>query len=146
MAIEEDDYIATPTVAQCYLGVAREMLRGARHLAEIDPIPSQALTLLCGHICESALKSILSFKGRSEKSLSNPPYRHSILFMWNEVGNLPASPINVQPSWVSQLDRVFNAPYIVRYPIGVHAVVCPDQEAMINGTENLVALAEEIIK
>lgn len=146
MALEEDDYVATPTDAQCFLGVAREMLRGVRHLAEIDPIPSLALTLLCGHTCECALKSILSFNGISKKSLRNSPYRHSIIFMWNEVSNLPFSFINNKPDWVSQLDRVFDAPYTVRYPIGLHAVVLPDQKAMTNGTESLVTLAEQIVK
>lgn len=146
MTLEEADYIATPTAAQSYLGIAREMLRGARHLAEIDPIPSQALTLLCGHICECSLKSILSFNGLSEESLKKRPYLHSILDMWVEVNKLTDLIVDPPQDWVSQLHRVFNAPYIVRYPMGVHAVVLPDQEAMLNGTENLVSLAAEIIK
>ncbi len=146
MSIDEADYVSKPTAAQSYLDVDREMLPGAKHLVGIDSISSQAPTFLCGHICECALKSILSFNGKSEKELKDSSIRHNILGLWNEVCNLTQELDNPPQDWVSQLSRVFNAPHVVRYAKGANFVVFSDQWAMINGTENLVSLAAQIIE
>ena len=61
---------------------AKGMLEGARPLGNIQPIPAFALTLLCGHACEAALKALLAQSGISEVILSKQPFGHSILKLW----------------------------------------------------------------
>lgn len=146
MATLKDDYIATPTEAQGYLVAARGMLEGARVLGRIDPPPAFALTLLCGHACEAALKAMLAQGGMSSSVLSKPPFGHSILKIWATVEKQFRGLPNPQPAWVGQLDRVYDAPFHLRYPLGFHGIVLPHQSAMLSGTEELVTMAERIVK
>ena len=106
-----NDYIAQPTEAQGYLVAAKGMLEGACPLGKIQPIPVFALTLLCGHACEAALKALLAQSGISEAVLSKQPYGHSILKLWQSVEQGGIALPKPQPDWVAQLDRVYDKPF-----------------------------------
>ena len=75
-------FIAKPTEAGGYLIAAQAMLEGALPLGQIKPLHSFALTLLCGHACEAALKAALAQSGISAKELCSKRYGHSILKLW----------------------------------------------------------------
>jgi hypothetical protein len=81
-AVESSDFITKPTEAQGYLVAARRMLDGAIPLGQLDAVPPFALTLLCGHACEAALKAILAKNGISANALGSKPYHHDILTLW----------------------------------------------------------------
>lgn len=146
MATLADDFIAQLTEAQGYLVAAQGMLAGALPLARVTPVPAFALTLLCGHSCEAALKAILSQSGVLAARLSKAPLGHHLLRLWKSVEDsgfqLPAP----QPPWVAQLDRVYGKPFHLRYPLGFHGIVLPNQGEMLSGTETLVSLAASVVK
>jgi hypothetical protein len=141
MVTLENVVIAKPTEAQGYLAAAQGMLAGALPLEHVQPLPAFALTLLCGHACEAALKAILAKSGITAAQLKISPYGHDILYLWNSAKSVvPAMP-DPEPDWVAQLDRVYDNPFHLRYPLGFHGIVLPNQIAMLKGTETLVALA-----
>lgn len=146
MANLDDDFIAKPTEAQGYLVAAQGMLDGALPLEHIIPLPAFALTFLCGHACEAALKAILAQSGISSADLCRRPYGHDILFLWEsargQVGSLP----HPQPDWVGQLHRVHARPFHLRYPLGFNGIILPAQAEMLSGTASLVRLAAAYVK
>jgi hypothetical protein len=82
MATLSGDFIAKPTEAQGYLVAAKGMLAGVLPLENAKPPPLLALTLLCGHSCEAALKAILAQSCIPAGYLSKAPYGHNILRLW----------------------------------------------------------------
>jgi hypothetical protein len=146
MATLADDYIARPTEAQGYLVSAQGMLAGAIPLKQITPLPVFALTLLCGHSCEAALKAILAQSGMPAAILSKAPYGHDILCLWKSAQDAGAQLLSPQPLWVTHLDCVYAKPFHLRYPLGFHGIVLPNQVEMLAGTESLVSLAESFVK
>ena len=146
MATLSDDFIAQPTEAQGYLVAAQGMLAGALPLEKLAPLPVFALTLLCGHSCEAALKAVLAQSGIPAAALSKAPYGHDILKLWTSAESKgPVFP-SPQPAWVAQLNRVYDKPFSLRYPLGFHAIVLPNQIEMLRGTESLVSLAASFVK
>jgi hypothetical protein len=137
--------ISRPTEAWGYLVAARGMLEGALPLGQIKPLPSFALTLLCGHACEAALKAALAQSGISPKKLRSR-YGHSILKLWEAVANTGVPLPAPLPGWVAQLNRVYDKPFHLRYPLGFHGIVLPDQCAMLRGTESLVKMVTPLVK
>lgn len=141
-----DDFIAQPTEAQGYLVAAQGMLAGALPLENVKPLPVFALTFLCGHSCEAALKAMLAQSGIIAADLSKAPYGHDILQLWKSTQDIIHSLPSPQPPWVAQLDRVYDKPFHLRYPLGFHAIVLPNQTEMLRGTESLVTLAAAFVK
>jgi hypothetical protein len=139
-------YIAKPSEAQGYLIAARGMLAGALPLEKITPVPAFALTLLCGHACEAALKAILAQNGISAVNLSRAPYGHHILRLWKSAESFAPTLPSPRPAWVAHLDRVYDKPFHLRYPLGFHGIALPDQMAMLRGTESVVSLATSCVK
>jgi hypothetical protein len=146
MASDSDDFIAQPTEAQGYLVAAQGMLAGALPLENIAPPPVFALTLLCGYSCEAALKAMLAQSGITAADLSKAPYGHDILHLWKSTHDITRSLPSPQPVWVAQLDRVYDKPFHLRYPLGFQAIILPNQTEMLRGTESLVALAVAFVK
>jgi len=146
MATLDDAFIAQPTEAQGYLVAAQGMLAGAQPLEKVLPTPAFALTLLCGHACEAALKALLAQSGISAAVLSKHPCGHNILQLWTSAELAGFAFPNPQPDWVAQLDRVYDNPFHLRYPLGFHGIVLPNQEAMLRGTEALVSLAVSCVQ
>lgn len=145
-AVESGDYIRPPTDAEGYLATARAMLDGARPLVLTTPIPAIALSLLCGYAAEAALKASLAQAGVSTKELGSRALGHELIRLWlravAEGVALQASP----PQWIEHLNRVHSAPYHLRYPLGFHAIVLPNQAAMLQGCEELCSMAISCIK
>ena len=133
-----------PTEANGYLVAARGMLAGALPLENVQPLPVYALTLLCGHACEAALKAVLSQNGIAVNNLGRKPYGHNILHLWSTAIKVElAFP---PPSWVARLNRVYDKPYHLRYPLGFQGIVLPNQKAMLKDTKKLVALATTYVR
>ena len=135
-----------PTEAQGYLVAARVMLAGALPLEHVTPSPAHALTLLCGHSCEAALKALLSHSGIKADVLSKRPYGHDLLHLWKSAENLGVPLPSPMPPWVGQLDSVYDRPFHLRYPLGFHGIALPDQTGMLRGVESLFSLAESLVK
>jgi hypothetical protein len=146
MATLDNVSIAKPTEAQGYLVAAQGMLTGAQPLEKVQPIPAIALTLLCGHACEAALKALLTQSGMSAAILSRVPHGHDILYLWQSAESNGHPLPSPQPDWVAQLHRVYDRPFQLRYPLGFHGIVLPNQSAMLKGTEGLVSLATSVCK
>lgn len=130
-----------PTEAEGFLISANGMLAGARPLKTMTPVPVFALTLLCGHACEAALKAMLSESGFELKKLSSSPYGHNISNLWQAAKAQGYHLPSPQPDWVNQLNSVYDKPFHLRYPLGFHGISLPNQEAMLEGTVEVVALA-----
>lgn len=140
----EDFSIEPPTNAQGYLSVAKEMLVGARSLLNVDPLPTFAITLLCGHGVEAALKSLLTQKGLTPDELKHKPYGHNLIALWNQAVERGAKVDASVPEWINHLNRLVIRPNTLRYPLGVHGVVLPNQQDMVAGLERLVFCCERV--
>jgi len=138
--------LVQPTEAQGYLVAAQGMLAGALPLETVTPIPAFALTLLCGHACEAALKAMLAQHGISARDLSRAPYGHDIPKLWHSVQCLGGAFPTQQPEWLLQLDNVYDKPFHLRYPLGFHGIALPNQVEMLRGTESLVSFAASSVK
>lgn len=132
--------LVKPTEAQGYLMAAQGMLEGALQLGGLAHSPYFALTLLCGHSCEAALKSLLANNGISAKVLSKRPYGHNIIKLWSAADSAGFSLPKPMPDWVVQLSNVYDKPFHLRYPLGFHGILLPNQNTMLQGTEALVSL------
>ena len=141
MARLDDNYIQQPTDAEGYIVAARGMLDGALPLKDVEPIPVFALTLLCGHATEAALKAMLAQVGVPTSELSGHTLGHKLLRLWERAETERVSLPSPRPPWVEHLDRVYASPHHLRYPLGFHAIVLPNQLDMLNGTKNLVEIA-----
>jgi hypothetical protein len=146
MTVDAEDRLEPPTEARGFLAAAESMLAGAKPLLKVAPIPVVATTLLCGHGTEAALKAILAQTGLKTAVLSKPPYGHDLLALWESAHAASGAALPIpRPQWVEHLHRVHAAPYHLRYPLGFHAIVLPNQELMITGLELLVGIARKAV-
>lgn len=136
---------AAPTEAESFLFAAKGMLDGALPLSRMETHPVLALTLLCGHACEAALKAALSKSGKTSEELRHSPYGHNITFLWRETEAVLIELPRPVPAWVDRLNRIYVKPFHLRYPLGIHGIVLPDISAMVSGSESLVLLAEKYV-
>ena len=121
------------------------MLAGALPLSKVVPLPTIALSLLCGHGTEAALKALLAQTGLTAEELSRKPYGHDLVVLWDKAISCGANVAAPRPQWVDHLHRVHGSPYNSRYPLGFHAIVLPNQQLMVTGLEQLVlAVAERV--
>lgn len=146
MAQLEDDYIQRPTEAQGYRVAAEAMLAGARPLSKVVPLPTIALTLLCGHGTETALKALLAQGGLGEKELSRSPYGHDLIFLWEKAIESGAKVAAPRPQWVEHLNGVYKAPFSLRYPLGFNGILLPNQQLVAAGLEELVRAVVEAVR
>lgn len=91
---------------------------------------------------ECLLKAFLSRSG-DDKRLRDKKLRHNLVGLWSlarsEGLNIPEQ----HPSWVSELNRLHDSPYQLRYSEGVHGIVLPAPEPM---TTHLLELLELVRK
>jgi hypothetical protein len=127
---------------QALYGAGRSLMAGVKRLHECPEPPVVALTFLAGQAAECLLKALLVGSGVSEKSLHARNVRHDLVYLWREackpVSALPGQP----PEWLAQLSRLHAAPYVLRYPLGMHGLVLPVQTDMVDGLEGLVGLTK----
>jgi hypothetical protein len=138
--------IQQPTEAQGYLVAAEAMLSGALPVSKTSPLPAIALTLLCGHGTEAALKALLAQAGLTAAVLSRHPYGHDLITLWEKAVANGARLISPRPQWVDHLHRVHAAPHHLRYPLGFQAIVLPNQQAMLEGLRQLVLATKATVK
>jgi hypothetical protein len=143
---EREDFVASVHDWEAFLSVAKSMDIGVRILAESLPEATLPLVFLCGHITECGLKALLSHSGVPTDSLRKNPLGHNLVGLWQKA----ASCVNLQPSlppaWTEQLAQVYGGPYVLKYPIGVHGIVLPTIQPMLDGTAELLSFAEERLK
>lgn len=144
MAQLEGLKLLPPTAEAGYLAAAVAMYQGAEVITEKTGECPFAATHLCGHAAEAALKSALSKAGIPEKQLSTKAIGHQIDELWDQAVAVGLPITQPAPDWVGQLSRVHGPPdYVVRYPTKVHAVVLPNQDAMVEGVRNLLTAVEK---
>ncbi|WP_271010139.1 hypothetical protein [Paucibacter sp. B51] len=141
-----DDFIRAPTDAEGFLAAARTMLEGARVLASASQVPAIALSHLCGHAAESALKAMLSQVGVPTIELSKPALGHKLTNLWARAVAEGISLPKSQDAWFERLHRVHATPYTLRYPLGLHAIVLPDSATMLRGVEELISKAAACVQ
>ncbi len=146
MAELAGDFIQQPTEAQGYRVAAEAMLAGALPLSRVVPLPAIALTLLCGHGTEAALKALLVQAGLTADELSRRPYGHDLTALWEKAIASGAKVTAPRPEWVDHLQRVHASPYNLRYPLGFHGIVLPNQPLMVAGFEALVLALIEAVR
>lgn len=138
------DSFLPPTDAKAFLGVALQMLAGARVLAKVTPVHAVPLSLLCGQASETALKAMLAQRGVDAATLKKAS--HKVDHLWRQAAAngfaLDASP----PEWLCQLKHVYVDPAGLRYPLGRHGTILPDHVKMLRGVEDLCEMAREIVR
>ena len=121
-----------------YLGMAREFLRGAQVLAPLVPGSAVSLAFLCAQTTECCLKAFLSRNG-DDKRLMNPNLRHDLVALWNLAVSEGLAVQFAAPSWVVELGHLHSAPYYLRYSTGVHGLVTPSAQPMVDELAAVVA-------
>lgn len=123
-----------------YFGVARNLMPGIHVLAAASPPPSHALSFLCAHVLECALKAYQSRSG-SDAALKDPNVRHDLNALW-ALANSNGLGVSASPTvWVDRLSGLHKSPYYLRYSTGVHGLVLPATEPMVG---ELTALLDQI--
>jgi len=121
---EEPDSVAPVAPREAFLAVAVGLVRGAMVLAAAPPSESAwALALVSGHILECSLKAFLSKAGLTEPELKEVGHNLSELWARAVRKGLPISA--TPPDWTETLNRLHDKPYILRYPMGLHAHESP---------------------
>jgi hypothetical protein len=137
--ILDDVVVRRPGPPETLLGVAEALMPGVTALAAFPPA-ALALALLCTHVLECLLKAYLSRHG-SDAEVKKPDLRHNLSALWARAF---ADGLQVQetpPDWAECLSRLHNAPYHLRYSIGVHGIISPAAEPMAS---DLAALLETV--
>jgi len=71
---------------------------------------------------------------------------HNLLNLWNRANQNGFALGHIETTWLEQLDSLHSAPFNLRYPIGFHGMVYPNQQEMFEGTKALVQLAETTVR
>ena len=134
--------VLPPTPPDAYFGVAADLLTGIQVLATASVPVGLSLSMLCAHALECILKAYLSRDGNDSR-LKELNVRHNLLALWflarAEGLDIPATP----PSWVSCLSGLHEAPYYLRYSTGVHGIVMPSQQPMVEELEALLVQVQD---
>jgi hypothetical protein len=138
--------MADATPAEAFFGVGESFVDGVRALSVAEPIPGPALALLAGQAAENLLKAFLASAGLSVPDLRQPGFRHNLLALWAEAVNRGLSLTTPPPDWVAHLDRLHNAPYTVRYPMGFNAIVLPNAGVLRDRLRDLVTTVRTAIR
>lgn len=133
----EGVYLAKPVPMDGFLYVAWQMIGGAKIIHCTTNEQSMAITHLCGHGVETALKAALSKCGLSVEVLRTSPLGHNLVNLWSRA-IAEGVPLPIAPEWISQLSRVHSKPYSVRYPLNFHAIALPNQAEMVTGSADLL--------
>ena len=138
--------LQAPTEADGFLVAAEEAFKGVAALHKAEPVPLMGLALLCGHSCETALKALLAKSGRTADELRQAPFGHNLLKLWESAASIEPTLGSALPSWLVRLNQIYNRPFHLRYPLGIHGMQYPATEDMFNGTSHIVIVAAESIR
>jgi len=138
--------IKPPTEAEGFLVAAEGVFAGVEGLYGSTPIPNMAFALLCGHSCEAALKAILASSGRDSEELRKAPFGHNLIELWKSAAFIKPSLGATPPQWLESLNKIFDRPFHLRYPLGLHGISYPSAESMFKGTSALVDSAASEVR
>ena len=142
---ESDDLIREPTSCESFLCLSLAMLEGIKALEKVEPA-TIALTYLCGHATEAALKAMLAYVGIEDKELaSSKKFGHQLVKLWLSAASKGIPLQMPPPPWLEHLHNVHAFPYHLRYPLGFHVIVLPEQASMFQGVNNLIHVAAEFV-
>lgn len=134
--------LVPPMPPHTYLGIAVSLLSGIHVLAAASGPVALPLSMLCAHALECTLKGYLSRDG-DDSRVKQPSVRHNLLALWSlahaEGLHIPAAP----PSWVSCLSGLHDRPYYLRYSTGVHGIVMPGAQPMVQELEALLGQVQD---
>jgi len=139
----EDVSTAKPAPPETYLGVAESMCLGVVLMAKHGNA-GLALPLVAAHTLECALKAYLSRDGKDAR-LRTRSLRHNLEELWNlaKAENLPIGDV---PDWVTNLSRIHNEPYYLRYSTGIHGILTPAPEPMTTDLSALIGKVRQGIE
>lgn len=78
---------------------------------------------------ECALKAFMANSGVDEEVLRRK-FGHGVKKLSDAAGTRGLPLPNPVPDWLDQLARVYDAPFVGRYPMGLNGVVLPNQRAL----------------
>lgn len=81
----------------------------------------------------------------SAEELGKREFGHKLLKLWDEAVSKGIALPHPRPAWIEQLNRVHTKPHTLRYPIGFHISVLPDQAEMVLGLEHLVSMVNATV-
>jgi hypothetical protein len=120
-----------PSPGQGYVGIAEALVPAIEILAGSPHRPAVALSLLCGHAIECALKASLVHRGVPDATLTKSPLNHDLVRLWQKALEQSCPGIGSTPEWLEQLAGVFGRPYRLRYAKDVHGLVLPATSPMV---------------
>src|SRR6266496_933316 len=123
------------SAGDAYFGIAETLLPGARVLAGATEVPGTALALVAGHILECLLKAGLSASGVSDKELKR--LRHGLRELWRQAAKHGCVSSQPMPSWAERLAALHDAPYPLRYPVGLNGLILPGAHPMLTELSEL---------
>lgn len=121
--------LAKPSPFDGFKGAAEALITGVEPLRSHLPQTAWPLTFIAGQIVENAPKAFLAKQGASEDELRRA-FGHDILALWTKAVDSGFVYGNNQPIWLQRLAELHSGSYMIRYPMGVHAVVLPQCEQM----------------
>ena len=62
----------------------------------------------------------------------NRNLRHDLVALWNLAVSEGLAVQSAAPSWLVELGHLHNAPYYLRYSTGVHGLVTPSDQPMVD--------------
>jgi hypothetical protein len=130
--------VAPVTTAAALLGAAEALLSGVQPLASSLPSTAWPLTFVAGQIVECSLKAYLAKRGVPEAELKQHRIGHNLLKLWSQAVSHGFSFAPCDPIWLQRLSELHNGPYVIRYPMGLNAVVLPQCAEMANDLPLLV--------
>ncbi len=139
----ENARIKPPGPPDSYLAVVNQLMPAIRILETSQPPLAIALSMLCAHTLECALKALLSRNG-DDRCVRRFDIHHNISKLWKEAqSNGLSSPI---PDWAQRLSDLHDRPFHLRYLDQVHALVTPNPHLMRVELEKLIARMEGLIR
>lgn len=138
--------INPPCDAEGFLLAASEAMKGAKSLSTCSSQTQYAVTLLCGHACETTLKSLLSLVGYSKDVLRDRPFGHNLVYLWSATADSGYELPEARPEWLERLNHAHANPDRLRYPLGIQGMVFPAQGEMISGVHKLLKYATTLYK
>lgn len=139
---ERADSVAPVQDWEAFLGAAKSMDIGIRILAQSLPDATLPLAILCGQAAECGLKALLSHSGIKTNVLRSKSLGHNLVALWIAAASDAKLQPSLPPAWIEQLGRVHGGPYVIRYPMGVHGIVLPATQPMLEGTAELLSFAQ----
>ncbi len=138
--------VAPVTLPEAYFGTAEALMPAARLLAVATEAPGTALTLVSGHILECLLKAFLSKNGVPRKELIRKPFHHNLCELWQRSVQLGCPVGPAFPSWAERLNKLYDDPYLLRYPEGRHVLVLPGAQPMTAELGGLLEVVRKAIR